>query len=310
MHLPKHHELREPALRAIADAGHPITGKDLEPLLAKHFVLLDSLRFEMYESGNSNQTIFFNRMMWAISSLYQAKLITKPKRGEYLISDLGKQILATEPNVAAYVKKKLRQIRKERQLEVPDTDADVEADVESETLTPKESLSNSARKLRQAACDEILQTMLEKSPKFFEEIVVKLLQRLGYGGGISGSGYVTQYVNDFGIDGVIKEDILGLGQIHVQAKRYAAANTVGREDIQKFVGALATAKSNKGVLITTSNFTKGAIDYVETLHGSVQLVLINGEELARYMYDTGLGMKVDEVIEIKGLNSDFWDAAD
>ena len=305
MQVPKHHEIREPALRVIASAGKPVTGKYIEPLIAAHFALDDETRNAKYESGNSNQTIFFNRMMWAISSLYQADLITKPKRGEYEISEKGSELIASNADIPGYVKHKLHALKKSQQ-----SDAAAEADNDSEELTPEENLSDAARKLRQAACDEILETLTKKSPRFFEEIVVKLLQRLGYGGGVSGSGYVTQYVNDHGIDGVIREDILGLGQIHVQAKRYAKGNVVGREDIQKFIGALATAKSNKGVMITTSSFSKAAVDYAETLHGAVQLVLIDGDQLSRYMYETGLGMKVDEIIEIKSLDADFWDQAE
>jgi len=134
-----------------------------------------------------------------------------------------------------------------------------------------------------------------------------LLKKMGYGGEIGNAGEVTQYSNDKGIDGIIKEDVLGLGRIHIQAKRYARNNTIGREEIQKFVGALAGAKSNKGIFITTSTYTKNAVDFVNNLSGSTTLVLINGRMLAEYIYDYGLGMQVEQTIEIKKLDSDFWD---
>ncbi|GAG34903.1 unnamed protein product, partial [marine sediment metagenome] len=114
--------------------------------------------------------------------------------------------------------------------------------------------------------------------------------------------------NDEGIDGVIKEDVLGLGRIHIQAKRYDRNNTVGREEIQKFVGALAVAQSNKGVFITTSSYSKGAIEYADSLHGSTTLVLIDGQGLAKYIYDYNLGMQTEQTIEIKKMDSDFWDS--
>ena len=134
-----------------------------------------------------------------------------------------------------------------------------------------------------------------------------LLQKMGYGGEIKDSGFVTKASNDEGIDGIIKEDVLGLGRIHIQAKRYKVDSSIGREDIQKFVGALAGAQSNKGVFITTSHFSKGAIDYVKGLNNTTTIVLIDGDELAEYIYDYGLGMQVESVVEIKKLDTDFWD---
>lgn len=130
---------------------------------------------------------------------------------------------------------------------------------------------------------------------------------MGYGGEIKNSGQVTQYSNDKGIDGIIREDILGFGRINIQAKRYAIENNVPREDIQKFVGALAVAQSDKGVFITTSDFTKGAYEYVDSLNFSRKIVLINGEKLAEYIYNYNLGMQTERIIEIKKLDSDFWD---
>lgn len=121
-------------------------------------------------------------------------------------------------------------------------------------------------------------------------------------------GIVTRYSNDEGIDGIIKEDVLGLGRIHIQAKRYKQGSNISREEIQKFVGALAVAQSNKGVFITTSKFTKGAKEYVNNLNATTTIVLINGEQLAEYIYDYGLGMQTEKFIEIKKLDSDFWDS--
>ncbi|SMG63549.1 Mrr restriction system protein, partial [methanotrophic bacterial endosymbiont of Bathymodiolus sp.] len=138
-------------------------------------------------------------------------------------------------------------------------------------------------------------------------ITLSLLERMGYGGQVKNAGQVTQASNDGGIDGIIKEDLLGLGRIHIQVKRYGIGNTVGRDEIQKFVGALAVAQSNKGVFITTSSYSKGAHEYANNLNGTTALVLIDGQQLARYIYDFNLGMQIEKVIEIKKLDSEFWD---
>lgn len=131
---------------------------------------------------------------------------------------------------------------------------------------------------------------------------------MGYGGKVKDSGLVTKYTNDGGIDGIIKEDILGFGRIHIQAKRYDEKNTIQRDEIQKFVGALAVAQSNKGVFITTSSFSKGAIEYVANLSNTTNIVLIDGQRLAEYIYDFNLGMQTEQVIEIKKIDTDFWDS--
>lgn len=177
-----------------------------------------------------------------------------------------------------------------------------------ENLTPQEKLYNSFNKIRDAVYEEILNTILSKSPSSFEKLVVLLLQKMGYGGEIKDSGLITKKSNDGGIDGIIKEDILGFGRINIQAKRYKRELVIGREEIQKFVGALMVAQSNKGVFITTSYFSKGAIEYVQNLYGNTTVVLIDGIKLAEYIYNFGLGMQVEQLIEIKKMDSDFWDS--
>lgn len=131
---------------------------------------------------------------------------------------------------------------------------------------------------------------------------------MGYGGEIKDAGEITKITNDGSIDGIIKEDVLGLGRIHIQAKRYKLDLPVSREEVQKFVGALAVAQSNKGVFITTSYFSKGAIEYARKLNGTNNIVLIYGKKLAKYIYNFGLGMQTEQIIEIKKLDTDFWDS--
>ena len=175
-------------------------------------------------------------------------------------------------------------------------------------LTPQELLEESYDNIRQSTYEAILDGIMSKTPREFEHLVVKLLEKMGYGGQVTAPGEVTPASNDGGIDGVIKEDVLGLGRIHIQAKRYDRRRTVKRDEIQKFVGALAVAQSNKGVFITTSSYSKGAIEYAESLHGTTMLVLIDGQRLAEYMYDFNLGVQREQTIEIKKIDGDFWDA--
>lgn len=131
---------------------------------------------------------------------------------------------------------------------------------------------------------------------------------MGYGGEIKNSGIVTRLSNDGGIDGIIKEDILGFNHISIQAKRYALNNNVKRNEVQSFVGAVAGTPSKKGVFITTSDFTKGAIEYVESLNGSPTIILINGQQLTDYIYDYGLGLQTEKVLKIMKMDTDYWDA--
>ena len=180
----------------------------------------------------------------------------------------------------------------------------------NEELTPQEELNESYENIKQSIQADILATILSKKPQAFERLVVELLQAMGYGGEIKNAGIVTKLSNDGGIDGIIKEDVLGFNHISIQAKRYAAHNHVGRNEVQAFVGAVAGTPSKKGVFITTSDFTKGAIDYVESLNGTPIVILINGEQLTEYMYECGLGLQEERVFKVMKLDRDFWDAMD
>jgi len=299
MPIPKHDEIRLPVLNFLKN-GDQVKIRDFVDPMAKYFKLTDEEKSQKYASGQNDK--FANRVFWAISYLNMSGLIDKPKRGVYQISEKGLELLKTPDKIAPYIKKELAK----RKAKQSDNKAEVVSEKNSE-LTPREILSNAYEEIQQSIFSEILDTILLKTPKEFEGLVVQLLQKMGYGGELKNSGIVTQYSNDKGIDGIIKEDVLGLGRIHIQAKRYKLDSNVPREDIQKFVGALAVAQSNKGVFITTSNFTKGAKEYVENLNATTTIVLINGEILAKYIYEFGLGMQIEETIEIKKLDSDFWD---
>lgn len=298
MTIPKHDEIRVPALSLLSECGQ-LKLSEFEAPLAKHFNLTEDELHEEYESGNGK--IFYDRISWALSYMNMAGLLNKPKRGIYEISPLGTEKLLSPESINNFVAAEFAKKQKSKSTKPS------QVVTGQESLTPQEELYASAAKIRESRYQEIIDTVLSKTPREFEKLVI-LLQKMGYGGEIKGSGVVTSYTNDGGIDGIIKEDVLGLGRIHIQAKRYAQANGVGREEIQKFVGALAVAQSNKGVFITTSTFSQGAVTYAESLNGSTTLILIDGQQLAAYLYDYGVGLQVEQTIQIKKLDSEFWDS--
>lgn len=301
MTIPRYNDIQIPALQLLSK-GEPLKLNEFESPMAEHFGLSKEEVAQKYESGNGK--IFYDRISWALSYMNMTGLVQKPKRGVYQISPTGIEQLKTPESISSFIASQLEK----REPNKKKNEENIEQKFTS--LTPQEELYESSAKIRQSTYSEIIDIVLSKTPREFEKLVVMLLQKMGYGGEIKSSGEVTKYSNDKGIDGIIKEDVLGLGRIHIQAKRYARTNTIGREEIQKFVGALAVAQSNKGVFITTSSYSKGAIEYADNLNGSTTLILIDGENLAEYIYDYGLGMQIEQTIEIKKLDSDFWDSMD
>ncbi len=304
MAIPKHDEIRVPAMELLLSNSEMKLRDFIEPL-SKYFKLSEEEINEMYPSGNGH--IFYDRISWALSYLNMGGLLDKPKRGIYKINQLGIELLKTPEKVDSFIEKQLEKREPSKQKKKL-AEEQINFEGISSELTPQERLYSSFSNIRNSVYSDILNTILTKTPTSFEKLVVMLLQKMGYGGEIQNSGLVTKVSNDGGIDGIIKEDVLGLGRIHIQAKRYKTDNCIGREEIQKFVGALAVAQSNKGVFITTSYYSKGAIEYVNNLNGSTTIVLIDGKQLAEYIYDYGLGMQVEQTIEIKKLDADFWDS--
>jgi restriction system protein len=174
-----------------------------------------------------------------------------------------------------------------------------------EEMTPTEQLEKAYHSIVDDLAADLLQKTLEQSPYFFEHLVVDLLVKMGYGGSFANSAQVTQYVHDDGIDGIIYEDKLGLDKIYIQAKRYKLDNTVGKPQIQQFSGALDEQKATKGVFITTSSYSKEAKQYVQNLNKKI--VLIDGQELARYMIEYNVGVSTKQVYEVKRIDSDYFE---
>lgn len=296
-----------PFLQTLAN-GQILAVKELTELLAIHFKLTDSDRHELLPSGQ--QTIFSNRVAWAKSHLKNAGLIASPGWGKVTIAEAGLQTLRQNP-----VKincKFLKQFPSYLKFigAVPSTESVLNpSPIDDAALegikTPLELIESSFQSLQKETEEELLSRLKACSPSFFERVVVQLLRAMGYGG-VTGDGSVTGKSGDGGIDGIIKEDKLGLDVVCIQAKRYADA-TVGRPIVQQFVGSMDFAQANKGVILTTSQFSSEAYDFVQRIVGK-KVVLIDGQKVAGLMLDHNVGVSRTKVYELKDVSNDFFDA--
>ena len=234
-----------------------------------------------------------------------AKLIENTKRGFIKITPLGADLLDDRPDVInlRFLKQLPTYIESMNSWKSKNSGDENDRDAENEEKTPEELLEAGYQTIRNSLRQELLERLKSVHPSFFEKIVVELLVKMGYGGSIAEAGEATQYSNDEGIDGIIKEDRLGLDVIYIQAKRWNGI--VSRPEIQKFVGALAGQRAKKGVFITTSGFSKEAILYASQM--DAKIVLIDGEKLAQYMIDFNLGVAIQNTYEIKRIDSDYFE---
>ncbi len=292
-----------PLLNLISD-GQEYRFRDLVEPISNHFGLSDEERAESIPSGP--QPKITNRIGWATTHLSKAGLAERPRHGYLKITERGLSLLKEEPDrinlklLDRYPEHlSFRSSKKDRTSDPPRG----HPEPVDETRTPSEIMSDAYRDVRSGLAEEILQQVKSCSPVFFERLVVDLLVSMGYGGTRADAGEVIGRSGDGGIDGTIKEDRLGLDVIYVQAKRWE--NKVGRPDIQQFAGALQGQKARKGVFITTSNFSKAALDYARDIESS--LVLVDGEELAGLMIDHDVGTTVESSYEIKRVDSDYFE---
>lgn len=301
--IPAYQNLMLPLLKIVSD-GKEYHNRELIELLAVQFNLTEDERKEMLASGT--QPIFDNRVGWAKTYLKKAGLLDSPKRAIFVISDLGRKTLSEKPEaIDANYLKKFDSFLDFQNLSRVGNDNDSTINKSIEEITPEENLENSYQRLRISLAAELLNKVLELSPSFFERLVVELLVKMGYGGSIKDAGRAIGKSGDEGIDGTIYEDKLGLDIIYVQAKRWNLGNTVGRPEIQKFVGALAGQGAKKGVFITTSSFTREAKDYAP--RNDTKIVLIDGEQLSQLMIDYNIGCSTHQNYEIKKLDLDYFD---
>lgn len=278
--------------------------RDLIENLATEFQVTDDERKELLASGL--QAIFDNRVGWAKTYLKKAGLLDSPKRATFVITQLGLDTLKKNPDrVDAKYLRQFPAFLEFQNASRNDNNNDEEITTqEPSDQTPEENLDKAYQRIRKSLASELLNKVIELSPTFFERLVVELLVKMGYGGSIKDAGKAIGKSGDEGIDGTIKEDKLGLDIIYVQAKRWKPGNVVGRPELHKFVGALAGQGAKKGIFITTSNFTKEALEY--TPKNETKIVLIDGEQLAQLMIDYNLGCTTQQIYELKKIDSDYF----
>lgn len=277
---------------------------EMKQYIIDHFHLSEEDCSIRTKSGNATQVS--DRLNWVRQYLRRALMIEMPERGVYRITQRGKDYLAKHNDLR---KKDLMQYAEFASYATGTVSSEVPTLTtgknETENLTPTEQLEQAYHSIVDDLAADLLQKTLEQSPSFFEHLVVDLLVKMGYGGSFANSAHVTQYAHDDGIDGIIYEDKLGLDKIYIQAKRYKIDNTIGKPQIQQFSGALDEQKATKGVFITTSSYSKEAKQYVEKLNKKI--VLIDGQELARYMIEYNVGVSTKQVYEVKRLDSDYFE---
>jgi len=292
-----------PVLKLAADGEEHKFSQAVEEL-ADEFNLSAEEINELLPSGS--QAVFNNRVGWARSYLKQAGLLASPKRGFFTITPKGIELLATNPEkIDISVLEQFPEFIefKNRKKEKNDTTSQPEESaVQDSTQTPEDALASAYNQLRAALETEVINTVKDASPFFFERLVVDLLVIMGYGGSRQDAGRALGKSGDGGIDGIINEDRLGLDVIYIQAKRWEGS--VGRPEIQKFAGALQGQRARKGVFITTSFFTKEAIEYVSLIESKI--ILIDGEHLSRLMVEHNIGVSTVGQYEVKKLDSDYF----
>jgi restriction system protein len=291
-------------LRTVADGD--ISSSELRERGAADQHLSADDPAEMLPSGR--QTTFANRVAWANVFLQRAGLLDKVSRGVYRITDEGRRVLAEAPErvdvhflerYPAYIEWRQRSAAGAASERGPTTAAETVA-----ARTSEEQIDASFKSLGAALQDDLVERMREMSPGFFERLIIDLLIAMGYGGGRAEMGQAIGRAGDGGIDGIIKEDALGLDIVYVQAKRYGAQNTVGRSEVQSFAASLDGVGATKGIFVTTSSFSQGAREFVERI--AKRIVLVDGAELSRLMTQHGVGVRTRTTYEIKKVDEDYF----
>jgi len=301
--LPKQHAFMSPILRYLSD-GKTHTNREIYAGVAE----LVGLTPEQMNLRHPTSSIFIysDRIYWALFTLKTVKATASLKEGQHVIGEYGRQLLREFPDglpddIIQSIARKARELTPRYRNSINPANKATAV----EDSTPDELISSSMVQLETALAQNVLERIRNLSPSGFERLVVDVLLAMGYGGS-EGRGMVTQASNDGGIDGVIDQDALGLTKIYVQAKRYGEKNSVGRPEVQSFVGAMH-GQASQGVFITSGSFTSGAREYAQNLGGGLSLVLIDGERLARLMIKYRVGVQVARTYTVMKLDEDFFE---
>jgi restriction system protein len=315
MPVPDYETMMLPVLRMFADGA--ISVGDCVERLKTLYGLTDEEASELIPSGRIS--ILGSRAHWARTYLSKAGLLSSPRRNVHVITDLGRQVLAANPPridndfLDRYQPFADWRVASRNRDDRPDQPSAAElalppAVPAADRQTPEDAMQTAHQTLDAALRDDLLGILRGMEPARFERLILDLLTAMGYGAGRLGSNRMTSATGDGGIDGIIHEDALGLDAVYIQAKCYAAENRVGRPAIQQFIGSLTGEGANKGVFVTTSDFSREARDYLNRVQQRV--VLINGHDLAGLLIRHGVGVRVRMIYEVKGVDEDYFAPAE
>lgn len=306
MQVPKFSDFFYPVLSALSGKGIQ-TVTEIRASAAISMQLSQDAREQRLPSG---ATVFASRANWALQYLKKAGLVNNPSKGKYQLTEQGAKALR---DVGDRINLNfLDQFEGFREFRFGSSDraqeeVAVTADLEEVVETPEDAIESAYAKINNSLAEELLGAIMEQPPAFFERLVVSLLIKMGYGGAFEEAGKVVGRTNDEGIDGVIREDKLGFSSIYIQAKRWEPTKTVGRPEIQTFVGALAGQQgARKGLFITTAQFTKSAAEYAERRTSGATVVLVDGKILAQLMIENEIGVTPTKTYTIRRLDNDFF----
>lgn len=297
MAIPTYQQIMLPLLQHLGD-GKERSNQETTEVLAAEFDLSEQERKDLLSSGE--QTVFSNRVGWAKVYLKKAGLIESPQRGFHRITKRGIKVLKSNPK--AIDAKYLTRFAEFASFVSPKKSGKLPDNYPTDEKTPRELLEHGYQSLKKELADDLLKKVMECPPDFFERLVVDLLLKMGYGGSHREAGQAVGKSGDGGIDGTIKEDRLGLDVVYIQAKRWQ--HPVRQNVLKNFVGALQSQHATKGVFVTTSNFDKGARDYIRNIPNKV--VLVDGTELVDLMIEHGVGVEVEASYDIKRPDADYF----
>ena len=311
--IPNYQQFMRPfleiAYHAKQQGENEVKLRDVINALADHFRLTEEERSETLPSGR--QLVIDNRIGWARTYLTKARLLEATRRAHFVITERGIQaVQSNNPINNAYLKQFDEFIAFKTKS---NDDANESGEVlpaqeiadDDDDITPDEALRAAYKKINEALTEDILQRTRKVTPEFFERLLIDLLLAMGYGGTGEGAAHALGKTGDNVVDGVIDQDPLGVDQIYIQAKRYAEGNNVGAGDIRDFFGALNLKRAQKGIFITTSDFTSSAQETANNL--GTRIVLINGKELAKLMLRYNIGSRDEQVLHLKKIDEEFFE---
>lgn len=310
--IPGYQDFMRPLLEIAYQANsEEVKLRDAVNQLADRFNLTEEEREESLPSGK--QTILDNRVGWAKTYLSKAGLIETTRRAHFVITARGMEALAQGGEINNDYLRRFAEFNsfKENKTDkaspsTVDLSDLINSTTEHNETTPDEQLRTAYNKINAALAEEILERTRKVTPSFFEHLLIELLVKMGYGGTEEGAAHALGRAGDNGVDGVINQDPLGVDQIYIQAKRYAAGNNISAAEIRDFFGALNLKKAHKGIFITTSDFTASAKETAQNL--GTRIVLINGTDLARLMLRYNIGSRDEQVIYLKKIDEEFFEA--